>query len=326
MSQTIRTLLLSAAVVVGGFALATGTTKPQGESVQASIEAARYFIEGESLKVTLRLEVTATESVELEPWALSSAAFSVDGRALGSRKGKKDLVLDPGQVLETTLNLAPAVLGLEAWDRRPFRLTYHGSAGAEPQQILFFEAAEKGIEFMDLPAEQLDDYQVILRTNRGDMWADFWPTVAEQHVRNYLDLSYTGFYDGTMFHRVIPGFMIQGGGAKPGSKAPRTVNAEFNDRKHTRGVLSMARLGGGQVNSATSEFFVMHARYPSLDGQYTAFGELLEGLEVVDKIVQTGNLALQRTQRNNPAANRPLTPQVIERAIVVRKAAAPKKD
>ena len=75
--------------------------------------------------------------------------------------------------------------------------------------------------------------------------------------------------------------MIQGGGAKQGTKAPRTLTAEFSDRKHTRGVLSMARLGG-QDNSATSEFFVMHARYPSLDNKYTAFGEVLEGLDVVD--------------------------------------------
>ncbi|MEZ6020542.1 MAG: peptidylprolyl isomerase [Planctomycetota bacterium] len=172
---------------------------------------------------------------------------------------------------------------------------------------------------MELPKEQLADYQVLLRTNRGDIWIDLWPDVAENHVRNYLDLAYTGYYDGSQFHRVIPNFMIQGGRNKQGTKAPRTLNAEFSDRKHVRGVLSMARLGD-DINSATTEFFLMHVRYPSLDGKYTAFGQTIEGLEVIDKIVVTGNPTFSS---NDPRGFTPTSPQVIERALVVRKVAPP---
>ncbi|HRV80968.1 MAG TPA: peptidylprolyl isomerase [Planctomycetota bacterium] len=315
-------------VLVAGVFLAMHTDQAMGRSgdepvVQATWKVSRYFVDGEPLKVTLQLVVTGDKPVELEPWALSAAAFSVDGRSLGSRTGKKDVALEPGQTVETTLDIAPAVQALEAWDHRAFRLTYHGVAGSEGQQVLYFEHAEKAIEFMDLPAKQLEDYQVIMRTNQGDMWIELWPEVAPQHVRNFLDLAYTGFYDGSKFHRVIPGFMIQGGGPKPGTKAPRTVQAEFNDRKHVRGVLSMARLGN-DINSASSEFFLMHARYPSLDGLYTGFGKLVEGEEVIDRIVRTGNEFFLRMDPNDPRGHVPTTPQIIERVLVVKKVAPPK--
>ena len=288
--------------------------------VEANWKAQRYFVDGQGLKVTLRLEVAGTRPVQVENWALSSAAFSVDGHALGSRKGKKELSLEGGQVVETTLNLEPALHALEAWDRRSLRLTYHGVEGSKAQEVLFFEIAEKGIEFMELPEKQLTDYQVILRTNQGDMWLEFWPDVAPNHVRNFLDLSYTGFYDESQFHRVIPGFMIQGGRSKGGLQAPRTLKAEFSDRKHQPGILSMARLDG-QNDSASSEFFVMHARYPSLDGKYSIFGKLIEGLEVVNKIVQTGNKAFNL---RDPRGHVPTTPQIIERSLVVKKVSPPK--
>ena len=315
--------LLCAALGVAWLGLNAATAQDASESVvEASWEANRYFVDQAGLEVTLRLEVKGDQPVTVENWALSSAAFSVNGHALGSRKGRKELALDPGQVLETTLNLESAVQALEAWDRRALRLTYHGVEGTEAQEVLFFEIAEKGVEFTELPAAQLADYQVILRTNRGDMWAEFWPDIAPNHVRNFLDLSYTGFYDESQFHRVIPGFMIQGGRSKGGLPAPRTLDAEFTDRKHTPGVLSMARLSG-QPNSATSEFFIMHARYPSLDGKYSAFGKLIEGIEVVNQVVVTGNNALMRMQPNSPVAQTPMTPQIIERALVVKKVTPP---
>ncbi|MEZ5976547.1 MAG: peptidylprolyl isomerase [Planctomycetota bacterium] len=308
-----------ALIAACGLMLFASAAPIQASEVQVTWEATRYFVEGEALMVHLRLEVVGEQPVELEPWALSAAAFSVDGHALGGRTGKKSLALEPGQVLETRLNLAKAVTKLDSFNRRHFQLSYHGAGSTQPQQILFFEAAEKGIEFMELPKEQLADYQVLLRTNRGDIWIDLWPDVAENHVRNYLDLAYTGYYDGSQFHRVIPNFMIQGGRNKQGIKAPRTLNAEFSDRKHVRGVLSMARLGD-DINSATTEFFLMHVRYPSLDGKYTAFGQTIEGLEVIDKIVVTGNPTFSS---NDPRGFTPTSPQVIERALVVRKVAPP---
>ncbi|MCB9915220.1 MAG: peptidylprolyl isomerase [Planctomycetes bacterium] len=140
-----------------------------------------------------------------------------------------------------------------------------------------------------MPEEDLGKYSVLLSTNRGNMLVKFWPEVAPNHVRNFLDLCEHGFYDGLSFHRVIPGFMIQGGDPKGDGTGgnDRKVDAEFSrdpKYKHVRGVLSMARLGH-DVNSATSQFFLMHATYPSLDGQYSAFGKLEWGEEVIDLIV-----------------------------------------
>ncbi|HEX6883170.1 MAG TPA: peptidylprolyl isomerase [Planctomycetota bacterium] len=164
-----------------------------------------------------------------------------------------------------------------------------------------------------LPAAELAKYWVLLTTNRGDLLAEFWPDVAPNHVRNFLDLSHTGFYDGTTFHRVIPGFMIQGGdpdGSGSGN-GPRILKAEFNAKKHVPGVLSAARTP--DPNSASCQFFVMHANAPHLDGQYSGFGQLVTGLDVVDRIVKT-----PRGQ-----GDRPHEPQIIERAVVVKAPADP---
>jgi peptidyl-prolyl cis-trans isomerase B (cyclophilin B) len=316
LGHSTRLLLLGLLVLVSLGAAPLSTSQPMAEeTVIVKIAAPKLYVEGETLLVTVRLEVQSDVSVQLESWALSAGAFSVNGHALGSRKGKRELSLEPGQIVETSLDLAPALRALKNSPQRDFRLTYHGFGKSEPQELRFFSGPEKGIDFMELPVEQLDDYQVVMVTNRGDFWFELWPEVAPAHVRNFLDLSYTGFYDGTGFHRVIPGMMIQGGKAKPGTKAPRSVQAEFNDRKHVRGVLSAARLGH-DVNSATSEFFVMHTRYPSLDGNYTAYGKLLEGETTLDLIVQTGNRAFPPS---DPRGSTPTSPQIIERALVVKK-------
>ena len=124
----------------------------------------------------------------------------------------------------------------------------------------------------------------------GVMKAELYPEIAPETVKNFVELASKGFYNGLIFHRVIPDFMIQGGDPQgtgmggPGYtiKGEFTANGFRNDLKHTRGVLSMAR--AMDPNSAGSQFFIMHADYPSLDGQYAAFGKLIEGIEVVDKI------------------------------------------
>jgi peptidyl-prolyl cis-trans isomerase B (cyclophilin B) len=158
-----------------------------------------------------------------------------------------------------------------------------------------------------------------LETNRGNMVAELWPDVAPKHVRNFLDLAYSGFYDGVLFHRVWPGFMIQGGDPTtrdPKASAtfgtgngPRTLKAEFNAKRHTRGVLSMAR--GGDVNSASCQFFVMHAAAPDLDGKYSAFGTLLDGLDTLDKIATAPGTTIET------GTIRPTEPQKIEHALVL---------
>ena len=131
-----------------------------------------------------------------------------------------------------------------------------------------------------------------LHTAAGQINIRFFPDLAPNHVRNFIDLSESGFYVGTKFHRVIPGFVIQGGDPNTKSGDPslwgtggsgKNVNAEFNSRKHTRGILSMAR--SGHPDSASSQFFICVADVPSLDNQYTVFGEVTQGMDVVDKIV-----------------------------------------
>ena len=142
----------------------------------------------------------------------------------------------------------------------------------------------------------------------GVMKAELYPEIAPETVKNFVDLASKGFYNGLIFHRVIPGFMIQGGDPEgTGMGGPGyTIKGEFaangfkNDLKHTRGVLSMAR--AMDPNSAGSQFFIMHEDSPHLDGQYAAFGKLIEGIEVVDKIASV------RTDYQD----RPLEPQQID--------------
>jgi peptidyl-prolyl cis-trans isomerase B (cyclophilin B) len=142
----------------------------------------------------------------------------------------------------------------------------------------------------------------------GVMKAELYPEIAPATVKNFVDLAAKGFYNGLIFHRVIPGFMIQGGDPEgTGMGGPGyTIKGEFsangfrNDLKHTRGVLSMAR--AFDPNSAGSQFFIMHENSPHLDGQYAAFGKIIEGIEVVDKIANT------KTDYND----RPYEDQVIE--------------
>ena len=127
----------------------------------------------------------------------------------------------------------------------------------------------------------------------GIIKAELYPEIAPNTVNNFISLVKKGFYDGVIFHRVIPGFMIQGGDPNgvgiggPGYsiKGEFSANGFKNDLKHTRGVLSMARTM--IPDSAGSQFFIMHQDAPHLDRQYAAFGKVIEGIEVVDKIART---------------------------------------
>ena len=142
--------------------------------------------------------------------------------------------------------------------------------------------------------------------------AELYPEIAPNTVNNFVSLVQKGFYDGLIFHRVIRGFMIQGGcpdgngmgGPGYGIKGEFSQNGIKNDLKHTPGVLSMAR--SMMPNSAGSQFFIMHKNSPHLDGAYAAFGKVTEGLDVVDKI------ACVQTDYND----RPMTPQKISSITV----------
>jgi peptidyl-prolyl cis-trans isomerase B (cyclophilin B) len=150
--------------------------------------------------------------------------------------------------------------------------------------------------------QQMEKTTAVIKTKFGDITLKFFPKVAPNHVKSFIDLAGSGFYNGTTFHRVIPGFMIQGG--DPNTKSPDrsrhgmggpgyNVKAEFNNLPHKRGTLSMAR--AGHPDSAGSQFFVCAAPAPSLDGKYTVFGEVASGIEVVDKIISQ-----PRDPRDNP--------------------------
>ena len=147
----------------------------------------------------------------------------------------------------------------------------------------------------------------VISTTQGDMVLEFWPDVAPKTVENFKKLAGDKFYDGTAFHRIIKGFMIQGG--DPYTKDPSKeamwgqgdpgykIKAEFNDRKHVRGVLSMAR--SQDPDSAGSQFFICLEPASHLDGQYTAFGKLIKGEDVLMKLgdVQVaGSKPLQRQE------------------------------
>lgn len=136
----------------------------------------------------------------------------------------------------------------------------------------------------------------VIKTSEGEMVLEFWPDVAPNHVENFKKLAKQGFYDGTAFHRVIKGFMIQGGDPNTKDEGKKDtwggggpgymIKAELNNKNHTRGVLSMARQPNG-YDTAGSQFFICHADAPHLNGQYTAFGKLIKGEDVLDKIATT---------------------------------------
>jgi peptidyl-prolyl cis-trans isomerase B (cyclophilin B) len=146
--------------------------------------------------------------------------------------------------------------------------------------------------------------RAVIETGLGEIEVELFPEKAPGHVKNFLDLAGRGFYDGTTFHRVIPGFMIQGGDPETRDpKGPRerhgtggpgyTIKAEFNDTPHRRGIVSMAR--AGHPDSAGSQFFICVADSLFLDRQYSAFGRVVRGMEVADAIV-----ARPRDGRDNP--------------------------
>jgi peptidyl-prolyl cis-trans isomerase B (cyclophilin B) len=169
----------------------------------------------------------------------------------------------------------------------------------------------------------------VLNTAQGDVTIRFFRDKAPNHVKNFLELSQKGFYDGTLFHRVIPDFMIQGG--DPLTKDPNVpparygtgggsanVKQEFNDVSHKRGVISMAR--ASDPDSASSQFFIVVKDSPFLDRQYTVFGEVVKGMDVVDKLVAESN-----SDTGDPiSGGRPRSYQKMGKVDLVEEEEAPK--
>src|SRR3954452_20886855 len=162
------------------------------------------------------------------------------------------------------------------------------------------------------PMRQYQNKVAELHTSAGEIDIRFFPDVAPNHVKNFIDLAEKGFYNGTKFHRVIPGFMIQGGDPNTVSGSPSTwgtggsgknVNAEFNSISHKRGIVSMAR--SNDPNSASSQFFIVTSDSTFLDRQYTVFGQVTKGMDVADKIVNAKRVA-----------ERPEQPTAIDKIVI----------
>jgi peptidyl-prolyl cis-trans isomerase B (cyclophilin B) len=175
--------------------------------------------------------------------------------------------------------------------------------------------ADPNRKFTAEEIKKMSETRAIIETKFGNIELKFFPEVAPQHVNNFIDLAKKGAYDGTTFHRVIPGFMIQGG--DPNSKNPDrsrhgtggpgyTIKAEFNAKPHKRGTLSMAR--AAHPDSAGSQFFICVADSFFLDKKYTAFGEVVSGMEVADKIVSQ-----PRDKVDNPNERIEMKVKVVEK-------------
>ncbi len=163
----------------------------------------------------------------------------------------------------------------------------------QPEILTNDEIREWQEKLQGIEAVRVEDGEIaVLETSLGTITFRFFTDVAPNHCANFKKLANSGFYDWTTFHRVIPGFMLQGGDINSKNDNPSddgtgspgyTVNAEFSDMTHKRGIISTARKGN-DINSAGSQFFIIHEDSPHLDGQYTVFGEVIEGIEVVDAI------------------------------------------
>ena len=161
---------------------------------------------------------------------------------------------------------------------------------------------------------RMEQTTATIETKFGEITLKFFPEVAPNHVNNFIELARDGFYDGTVFHRIVPGFVIQGGDpntksndrSRYGTGGPGyTLKAEFSKLPHKRGTLSMAR--AAHPDSAGSQFFICVADAPFLDGEYTVFGEVTKGMDVVDKIVSQ-----PKDQRDNPIDRVEMKVKVIE--------------
>jgi len=170
-------------------------------------------------------------------------------------------------------------------------------------------------QFTQEEVKKMQETKAIIETRFGNIELRFFPEVAPNHVKSFIELAKKGFYDGTTFHRIIPGFMIQGG--DPNSKNPDrsthgtggpgyTIKAEFSDKPHRRGVLSMAR--AAHPDSAGSQFFICVAESSFLNKQYTVFGEVVSGMEVVDKIVSQA-----RDKKDNPLEKIEMKVKIVEK-------------
>ena len=217
-------------------------------------------------------------------------------------KEEKENIINPALYLSKNMNIPNLI---------PSNMNLGNKNNLLPYQINAIK--ERAKDFIPNPVS--DNDIVIMETSRGEMKLKLFPDIAPKHCENFKKLANSGFYDGTKFHRIIKGFMIQGGdinsrdndGNNDGQGGPGwTVDAEFSKIPHKRGILSMAR--SSDPNSAGSQFFICVADASHLDGKYTVFGEVIEKLHIIDHIVNTPTdymLAVRMSNENIPLGEDP---------------------
>lgn len=249
--------------------------RPVQEPVTVTIKAgAPVYRPGEAMPLRITIENTSGKAGKLdepEDYLEGLEVRDPEGKvvkATGRTRGitKRSLATEPGGFFGRTVNISSAFdvpEESEGWHR--LRWSFGDAASNEIRVLV------------------IRDWIASLDTNHGTIAIEFYPDSAPRHVLQFLRLSRTGFYDGSIFHRVIPGFMMQGGAPASASKRLKTtLKAEFNERKHVRGTVSMAR--SSDPDSAGSQFFICFGEAPHLDRNYTVFGKVVEGLEVVRSV------------------------------------------
>ncbi len=296
----------------------------QGAPVLQQAPAYRMALSGPAIvaakaEVTLRLTVNVVQDTTVPASVLNGMDLTVrvNGEAANpiSQPGKGgDVPMVAGTRLERRLSF-PVSAFMASPDIEEMVVVAVGWSGQVGVDCTFKVAPDSSnVKLEDL---DLAKTQVILVTNYGEMQLAFRPDKAPRHVENFVKLCLQGFYDGTKFHRVIRNFMIQGGcpntkddskQAMWGSGGPGyRIDAEFNDLRHLKGTLSMARTQ--DPNSAGSGFFLVHKESPHLDNQYSAFGNLVEGVDVLD--------AIANVQVGGPQKSTPVQPVVLSAAVVL---------
>ncbi len=304
------------AVCVASLTLASAVSA-QDEYTALLTPTSRVVAAGADVGLVLTLDIkkdvavpaTLLTGMKLEVKVGEKAGPRIEDAASGSVK------LAAGTRIERSITVPGARLSLPAAQELvDVTFTWSGVPGAVAVVKVAPDASKLNLADLDLAQTK-----VLLITSAGQMTARFFPDKAPKTVENFIKLSKDGFYNGTRFHRIIKGFMIQGGcpntkaGATgdPGTGSPGYfIKAEFNDTRHVRGVLSMAR--SNHPDSAGCQFFVCHGTASNLDNQYTAFGMLDSGFDVLDAIANT---RVKPDPRGEPSV--PIEPVHLYSAIVL---------
>ena len=244
---------------------------------------ALFYEAGEPIRLTLTVFNGGPEPVDWDPGLL-------DGRALDCRRAD-GTTLQPLTSTASPPAAAPVPPGGRA--ERPFEPLVAFGAAETPGRYRLTAGwpgrRSNTVDLLVLPRfDPAAHYAAVVETDAGSFTLRLWPTVAPRHVRNFVHLARAGFYDATQFHRLVPGRLLQGGDpGGTGRGGPGwSLAAEFSDRPFVRGTLAMAR-DPRRADSAGSQFFIVLARTPEWDGQYTVLGEVESGMEVIDRLAAT---------------------------------------